>query len=292
MVKSMTGFGRSVKESDRWNITCEIKSVNNRFLDTVVKMPKAFISLEDMVKKQVSSCLSRGHVEIFVTVEEVGEADNKVIADTALALEYCRALKEVASALKVSYEPEVRHIASQYGVMTLQKEDADLEAFGEQLKAAVTEALAELIKMRSLEGEGLAADLLCRVDKVEALRNDIAERAPKVVEDYRSKLKARMEEILGDVEVDEDKLLNEVAFFADKADIAEEVTRLVSHFGQFRDNLKSDSAVGRKLDFILQEMNREINTIGSKANDGEITSLVIEAKGELEKIREQVQNIE
>lgn len=292
MVRSMTGYGRETSESVQWKVTVEMKSVNNRFLDITVKMPKQYNPLEDSIKKEISAVLNRGHVDAYITVEEVGERKQSIAVDMDLALDYCRAMKEIAEATNLPYQINLTDVASYYGVMTAQKEESDLDELWETMRVAVKGSLKQLFDMRVTEGSKLAVDIESRLDILAGIREKILVRSPLVVADYREKLTQRIQDVLGEVEIDQDKLLNEVAFFADKADIAEELTRLKSHFEQFRDNLVKDEPVGRKLDFILQEINREINTIGSKANDTEISHLVIEAKGELEKIREQVQNFE
>ena len=292
MVRSMTGYGRETAESVQWKVTVEMKSVNNRFLDITVKMPKQYNPLEDSIKKEISAVLNRGHVDAYITVEEVGERKQSIAVDMDLALDYCRAMKEIAEATNLPYQINLTDVASYYGVMTAQKEESDLDELWETMRVAVKGSLMQLFDMRVTEGSKLAVDIESRLDILAGIREKILVRSPLVVADYREKLSQRIQDVLGEVEIDQDKLLNEVAFFADKADIAEELTRLKSHFEQFHDNLVKDEPVGRKLDFILQEINREINTIGSKANDTEISHLVIEAKGELEKIREQVQNFE
>ena len=292
MVRSMTGYGRETAESVQWKVTVEMKSVNNRFLDITVKMPKQYNPLEDLIKKEISAVLNRGHVDAYITVEEVGERKQSIAVDMDLALDYCRAMKEIAEATGLPYQIDITDVASYYGVLTAQKEESDLDELWETMRVAVKGSLAQLFDMRVTEGSKLAVDIESRLDILAGIREKILVRSPLVVADYREKLSQRIQDVLGEVEIDQDKLLNEVAFFADKADIAEELTRLKSHFEQFHDNLVKDEPVGRKLDFILQEINREINTIGSKANDTEISHLVIEAKGELEKIREQVQNFE
>ena len=292
MVRSMTGYGRETAESVQWKVTVEMKSVNNRFLDITVKMPKQYNPLEDSIKKEISAVLNRGHVDAYITVEEVGERKQSIAVDMDLALDYCRAMKEIAEATNLPYQINLTDVASYYGVMTAQKEESDLDELWETMRVAVKGSLKQLFDMRVTEGSKLAVDIESRLDILAGIREKILVRSPLVVADYREKLTQRIQDVLGEVEIDQDKLLNEVAFFADKVDIAEELTRLKSHFEQFRDNLVKDEPVGRKLDFILQEINREINTIGSKANDTEISHLVIEAKGELEKIREQVQNFE
>lgn len=292
MVRSMTGYGRETAESVQWKVTVEMKSVNNRFLDITVKMPKQYNPLEDSIKKEISAVLNRGHVDAYITVEEVGERKQSIAVDVDLALDYCHAMKEIAEATNLPYQINLTDVASYYGVLTAQKEESDLDELWQTMRVAVKGSLMQLLDMRVTEGLKLAADIESRLDILAGIREKISVRSPLVVADYREKLSQRIQDVLGEVEIDSDKLLNEVAFFADKADIAEELTRLRSHYEQFRDNLAKDEPVGRKLDFILQEINREINTIGSKANDTEISHLVIEAKGELEKIREQVQNFE
>lgn len=292
MVRSMTGYGRETAESESWKVTVEIKSVNNRFLDVSVKMPKQYNPLEELIKKEISAVLSRGHVDAYITVEEIGEAKQSIAVDKDLALDYCRAMRELSDITGIPYQMTLKDVASYYGVLTAQKEESDLDELWNTMSDAIKGALKQLFEMRVIEGEKLAADILVRIDILAMIREKILVRSPLVLNDYREKLTQRIEEVLGEIEIDHDKILNEVAFFADKADIAEELTRLLSHFDQFKSNLAKDEPVGRKLDFILQEMNREVNTIGSKANDTEISHLVIEAKGELEKIREQVQNFE
>ncbi len=292
MVRSMTGYGRETAESENWSVTVEMKSVNNRYLDLSIKMPKPYYSLEDAIKKEIGGVLRRGHVDVYVTVDEIGETKPSIAVDTALAKEYCRAIREIAAAVDLPYQVSLKEIASYSGVLTAQKEESDLDELWETMVIAVRGSLKQLFDMRVIEGEKLAADIASRMHILAEIREKIAVRSPLVVADYREKLTNRMAEILGEVEIDRDKILSEAAFFADKADIAEELARLLSHFEQFGADLAKDEPVGRKLDFILQEINREVNTIGSKANDTEISHLVIEAKGELEKIREQVQNFE
>lgn len=292
MVRSMTGYGRETAESANWKVTVETKSVNNRFLDVTVKMPKQYNPLEDLIKKEISAVLNRGHVDAYITVEEIGERKQSIAVDTDLALDYCRAMQEIADKTGLPFQINITDVASYYGVLTAQKEESDLDELWITMSEAVKGALKQLFDMRVTEGAKLAEDIKRRLTILAEIREKIMVRSPLVVSDYREKLTQRIQDVLGEIEIDQDKLLNEVAFFADKADIAEELTRLQSHFEQFLDNLAKDEPVGRKLDFILQEINREVNTIGSKANDTEISHLVIEAKGELEKIREQVQNFE
>lgn len=288
----MTGFGRSTAETAQWKTTIELKSVNNRYLDISVKMPKQFISLEENIKKTVSAFVNRGHVDVFLTVEEIGEKKQNLILDEELALAYYKAVEGIKKITGLDDTIKISDIATYYGVLTLEKEESDLDSLWESVELALKGALERLCEMRKIEGEKLSADINTRLQAVKNFKDQIEARSPGVLKDYREKLQGKMSEILADVNVDEERLLNEVAFFADKADIAEEMARLDSHIAQFTENMFKDEPVGRKLDFILQEINREINTTGSKANDVTISHLVIEAKSELEKIREQVQNFE
>ena len=288
----MTGFGRHTEETADWKVTVEVKSVNNRYLDVAVKMPKQFISLEENIKKSVSTAVSRGRVDVFLTIEEISEKNQTVIVDKELALAYYQAVKEIKDITSISSDINLGDIAAFYGVLTLNKDEADLDSLWQVIAMALDGALAKLCEMRKVEGEKLSTDIMDRLATVKIIKDKIEERSPIVIKEHREKLYARMTEILGEVAVDEEKLLNEVAFFTDKADIAEEMARLDSHMEQFKENMAKDEPVGRKLDFILQEINREINTTGSKANDTTISHLVIEAKSQLEKIREQIQNFE
>ncbi|MDO4542615.1 MAG: YicC/YloC family endoribonuclease [Bacillota bacterium] len=292
MINSMTGFGRCTEETEEWKVTAEVKSVNNRYLDVSVKMPKQFISLEENIKRSVSTAVSRGRVDVFLTIESTGERDQKVVVDKALALGYYNAVRKIKEEINIEDEIKLSDIASFYGVLTLEKGEDDLDSLWQVIDKAMAGALQDLCEMRRIEGQKLSTDILDRLEVVQELKNKIEERNPVVCKEHREKLYARISEILGEVAVDEEKLLNEVAFFADKADIAEEMTRLDSHIQQFKATMSMNEPVGRKLDFILQEINREINTTGSKANDTEISHLVIDAKSQLEKIREQIQNFE
>lgn len=292
MVRSMTGYGRKTTESENWKVTMEIKSVNNRFLDMTVKMPRQYIPLEEPMRKEISAFLNRGRVDVFVTVEEIGEKSDTIAVDLGLARKYCNAMREISEGTGLPYRLNIINVASYTGVLTAQKEEADLDELWNTMRDALRGALEQLVEMRVIEGERLAGDISSRMDILAQIKEKIEVRTPIVVAEHRERVAERIREYLGDVEIDRDKLLNEVAFFADKSDIVEELKRLESHFMQFADNLAKNEPVGRKLDFIVQEINREINTIGSKANDTEISRLVIEAKSEVEKIREQVQNFE
>jgi uncharacterized protein (TIGR00255 family) len=292
LLKSMTGYGRGESLGENYSVTLEMKSVNHRFLEISIRLPKQLNPLEDHLKHVIQSCLSRGKVDVYISLEQNNSKRTTLQLDKELALAYYNSIKELAELCNIPAELSGEVIANYPGVLSLEKADDDLTEIGELTKAALNSAIEELVSMREHEGANLAEDLLAHVTALEELERKISIEAPLIVTEYRAKLQVRIEELLDTVVVDESKLANEIAFFADKADITEELARLGSHLSQFRGVLKEDEAVGRKLEFILQEMNREINTIGSKSNSFSIGKLVIEAKSELEKIREQVQNIE
>ncbi len=291
LIKSMTGYGRGESQVEGYHILVELKSVNNRFLEVCVKMPRQIIFLEDPVKKQVQTALSRGRVDVFVSLEVTGEKKPILNVDNELALAYYNLLLQLAEITGIAPVIDLRTLATFNGVITQEKEE-DLTVLTGPLQMAVHEALKSLMAMRIAEGGETADELKRQVSTILELRQKIAEFAPAVVTDYRDKLKIRITELMDSLEPDPQRIAQEVSFFADKADITEELIRLQSHCNQFVKALHSEDAVGRKLEFILQEMNREVNTIGSKANDLSISQLVIDAKSGIEKIREQIQNIE
>ncbi|MDD2498607.1 MAG: YicC family protein [Desulfitobacteriaceae bacterium] len=292
MVKSMTGYGRGEAASDSHRITVEAKSVNHRFLEIVVRMPKQLLPLEEKIKSLVQEKVTRGRVDIFISLEENGEKKRLVKVDKELGLAYYNALRQLADTWGIPEKFDLVQMASLPGLLSLENEEDDLEAVWSVINEALICAMDDLIGMRASEGEKLAKDLLKRRETIAAYVDSIAERSPLVVSEYQEKLSQRIQELLGEVQIDESRLANEVAFFADRASITEELVRLNSHLEQMSHILSHDDAVGRKLDFLGQEMNREINTIGSKANDLAIGRLVVEVKSELEKVREQVQNLE
>jgi uncharacterized protein (TIGR00255 family) len=292
MVKSMTGYGRGEASSPEQKITVEAKSVNHRFLEIVVRMPKQLLPLEEPLKKLVQEKITRGRVDIFLTLEETGEKKRLVKVDKELGLAYYNALRELAGVCKIPENIDLLHLSQMPGVLSAEDEEDDLEAVWPLLKTGVEQAIQGLVAMRAAEGEKLAHDLKKRRDIICDYVVLIEERSPLVVQEYQEKLGQRVQELLGEIQLDENKLANEVVFFADKASIAEELVRLKSHLDQMTGILAGEDAVGRKLEFLVQEMNREINTIGSKANDLTINRYVVEVKSELEKVREQVQNLE
>jgi uncharacterized protein (TIGR00255 family) len=289
----MTGFGRGVAQSEQYKVTVELKSVNNRSLEVAVHAPKLILFLESTIKNQVAQFAERGKVDVFIQLENIGESSQQLKVDKNLACAYVEAISEIQSAAGLPSKLTVENLLGLPGLFSMEKPEDNLEDIEAVLLAALAEALSGFAAMRKLEGERLAADLLKRRESVCALVQQIDGLSEQVVQDYQAKLFERINELLGDkVAIDEARLANEVAYFADHACINEELVRLVSHLAQLEELLQKDAAVGRKLDFLMQEINREVNTIGSKANYLQINRLVIEAKSELEKIREQIQNIE
>jgi uncharacterized protein (TIGR00255 family) len=293
----MTGFGRGEYLDSTHRFTVEIKAVNHRFNEVVIRMPKNYGILEDKIRRAVSSAILRGRSDVFITVEEFGEKNKAVRVDKKLAMAYYNALGDLSqlfgaephSAVETAY-----NIAKYPDVIKVEELVEDVEALWPKLATAIDIALNNLMSMRLLEGENIQRDLSKRLDKLIVDIKAIEERAPKIIIEYREKLLIRMRDILADIkaEPDETRLLQEAALFADRTNFTEELVRLNSHLVQFRANLGIDEAVGRKLDFIVQEINRETNTIASKANDAAVANIVIEIKSEIEKIREQIQNIE
>lgn len=292
MISSMTGFGRATVASDGREITIELKSVNHRYLDLAFRMPRHIGFIEDVLRQLLSEQLSRGHVDIYVNYRNTRMDARTVVIDEALMGAYLTAARKAAAQYELKDDISLSTAMRFPDVTDVIEAEEDRDAVAALAREAALRAVAALKRMRAGEGERLCNDLLNRVTTVESIAAKIDTRAPLVVEEYRTKLSERIESMLGGVEVDRTRLATEVALFADKASINEELVRLASHVTEMRKVLGSDEAAGRRLDFVVQEMNREFNTIGSKANDAEITNLVIAGKGEIEKIREQVQNIE
>lgn len=292
MVKSMTGYGRARKTLNGRDITVEVRSVNNRYLDCTVKMPRAYIFAEDAIKSCVQKAISRGKVDVFLTIDSSGAEETVVTVNDALAKSYYDALCHLKETLSLEGEVSAATIAKFPDVLTVTKAEEDLESMAADLVAVVEEALNAYNAMRAIEGEKLAQDVASRVSTIEQVVGKVEERSPQTVAAYREKLLGRMQEVLQSASVDENRILTEAAIFADKTAVDEETVRLRSHIAQLRTMLQSDEPVGRKLDFLIQEVNRECNTIGSKCNDLSIAQDVVNMKAEVEKIREQVQNIE
>ena len=297
MIRSMTGFGRGEYSDEISKVTVEIRSVNHRYLDIYVKMPRRYSFAEETIKSAIKERLHRGKVEVSVSVDNVGKSDSDVRLDKELAARYYSVLSELKDSFDFGEESRVSLslLSKMPDVIVTTPAAEDEEAMVKRLLGATSKALDDFCSMREAEGEKLAADLSARADTIQDIRDRIDKRAPEIEKEYAAKFKARVEEILGGVyEVPEERIALEAAIFADKANITEELVRLGSHISQLRKFLRSDGkeAVGKKIDFLIQEMNREANTIGSKSNDREITSSMLDLKAEIEKVREQVQNIE
>ena len=293
MIKSMTGYGRAREVRSRRDITVEVRSVNNRYLDCNVKLPRMYAFAEDAVKKHVQQAVSRGKVDVFITVDATAADVSKVAVNRPLAAQYAAALEELAAVCGTAdYRPAPEVLARFPDVLTVTKEDEDLETVSADLCAVLDAALASYNAMRAVEGRKLAEDIAGRLDTIEALTGRVEERSPETVAEYRQKLTARMEEVLQSTSIDEQRILMEAAVYADKVAVDEETVRLRSHAAQLRTMLESGEPMGRKMDFLIQEVNRESNTIGSKCNDVDIANVVVGLKAEVEKMREQVQNVE
>ena len=292
MVKSMTGYGRAREMRNGRDITVEVRSVNNRYLDCTVKMPRAYIFAEDRMKARVQQAISRGKVDVFVTID-ASAADEAVVAvNEPLARGYYEALTRLKTMFSLPGEVTPEVLAKFPDVLAVTKAEEDVEAIAADICAVLDDALTSYNAMRAVEGEKLAADVAGRVTTIETVVGKVEERSPQTVAAYRQRLETKMQEVLQSTAIDESRILTEAAIFADKIAVDEETVRLRSHIAQLRAMLVSDEPVGRKLDFLIQEVNRECNTIGSKCNDLTIAQDVVNMKAEVEKIREQVQNME
>ncbi len=292
MVKSMTGYGRAREMRNGRDITVEVRSVNNRYLDCAVKMPRAYIFAEDSMKTRVQQAISRGKVDVFVTIDASAADAAAVAVNEPLARGYYDALTRLKAMFSLPGDVTPEVLAKFPDVLAVTKAEEDVEAIAADICAVLDEALASYNAMRAVEGEKLAADVAGRVATIETVVGKVEERSPQTVAAYRQRLEAKMQEVLQSTTIDESRILTEAAIFADKIAVDEETVRLRSHIAQLRAMLASDEPVGRKLDFLIQEVNRECNTIGSKCNDLTIAQDVVNMKAEVEKIREQVQNME
>ncbi|MGD6992443.1 YicC/YloC family endoribonuclease [Sutcliffiella horikoshii] len=291
MVKSMTGFGRAEAKQGSYQILVEMKSVNHRFCEINIRMPKQFLAMEEKMKKVVHSYLQRGRIEMFITIEGQDIHDKHLNVDWELLSAYIDSIHRVKDRYQISGSIEINDILKLENVFTIMETQTGMEAIEEILLDQVHLASKQLVAMRKAEGDQLQKDIITHLTFIENMSEQLAKLGPTVVEAYRLRLEKKLKEYLGS-QIDEQRILAEAAIFADKADINEELKRINSHLGQFTQTLQSADPVGRKLDFLVQELNREVNTIGSKANDANIANLVVEMKACLEKIKEQVQNIE
>ena len=292
MIRSMTGFGRGSFSSHEKQINIEIKTVNHRFLDLSVKLPRMLACFEDRIRKGVQNRLQRGKVDVFVTYLELQKPSSQVNVDKGLAEAYLKTLRNIAQEYEVKNDVTATTFLRIPEVITVTGGEMDEEQVWGEINSALEQSLDNLISMRETEGATLKENLLGMLDNIEKEMTVVKERAPLVPQEYKEKLETRLATLLQGDAVDPQRLAQEVAFFADKCSVDEEITRMYSHISQFRDILNKDDAVGRKLDFLVQEMNREANTTGSKANDITLTGSVLNIKAEIEKIREQIQNLE
>lgn len=291
-MKSMTGYGRSLLEKEGMELTFEVKSVNNRYLDTSVRLPRAFGYLEEKIKKEIGNHTSRGKVDAYLSINVIEDRLTKVTVNYPLFESYLAVFEEVKEKYGLRDDTAVSTVMKIPDVVGTRSEEEDEEKMTALLREVMGAALENYDNMRKIEGDKLYDDITEKLDRIEEIRQEIARLSPESVKAYEERLKARIEELLGNTSYDESRVVTEVAIYADKVAVDEEITRLGSHLSQFRSIMKDNAPAGRKLDFLTQEINREVNTIGSKCCELEITKLVVEAKSEIEKIREQIQNVE
>ncbi|WP_243289928.1 YicC/YloC family endoribonuclease [Bacillus sp. FJAT-47783] len=291
MVHSMTGFGRSVKENGNYHVTVEMRSVNHRFSEISIRMPRHLLSVEDKLKKIVQQHIRRGRVELYITIKGESLVQRSLRVDWPLVEQYIKSLSVMKEKYHLTDPIKLDHIIGQSEIFDIQEENSENDELEQLLVEAVEKATIDLLEMRKREGEQLKHDLLVRLKEMNELTIHIEDQAPQVVKGFEERIQKRITEFLTG-NIDENRILTEAAIFADKADITEELTRLKSHIHQFEETLEIREPIGRKLDFIVQEMNREANTIGAKGNDHLIAKYVVNLKSMIEKIKEQVQNIE
>ncbi len=292
MINSMTGFGRSQQTVSGMTVTVELKSVNHRYFEFAARVPRNYAFLEEKLKSFFASAVARGKAECFVGIEDPESDAVEVTVNTALARGYMEAFQTLSELAGTNEQASASTLSRFPDVLSVHKAQPDEARVWEAVRQTAALALEQFLSMRKTEGEKLRADILSRAERIETLVGFVESRSPQTVREYNEKLRRRMEELLHDANVDEQRLLTEAAIFADKVAVDEETVRLRSHLSQLRQFLDADEPIGRKMDFLVQEINREANTIGSKAQDVEIAKTVIEIKAEVEKIREQVQNIE
>ena len=292
MVYSMTGYGKGNAVLNGKDITVEIKSVNHRYFEYSSRMSRFFSFLDDKIKKQINETVSRGKVEMSLAIKSVEQSDTVVEADVALAKSYYDALCKISAELGLANPEDVNVIARYEGVLTQNKSEDDAEQLAKDVSSVVAMALEEFMKMKAAEGEKLYNDVMSRLVTIENIVGEIETIAPMRTQKYQDRLYQKLQTILQDQQIDSQRILTEAAIFADKVAVDEETVRLRSHIAQYREILNGDARQGRKLDFLTQELNREANTIGSKSNDLDVTRRVVDIKSEIEKIREQIQNME
>lgn len=291
-MKSMTGYGKGVAVKDKRTVSVEIKSVNNRFLEVSCKLPKSLMYIDDVIQKAIKSSVSRGSFDVYFSYENLSDSAKKVTVDCALAKEYVAAAKALRAEFRLEDDYNVTALLRTPEVVSVSVPEDDRDLVCELARVATADALEKLNVMRKTEGDGVRKDLTTLISNLQSYLDKAKARAPQVVADYKKGLCARVKELMDGYEPDEAKLLNEVAFFADKADINEEISRLYSHIDQFKAICDESVPQGRRLDFLSQEMVREVNTMGSKSNDITLTGYVVAMKNEVEKIKEQIRNVE
>jgi len=292
MIKSMTGYGRAQRSTEDFDVTVELRSVNHRYFDCSVRIPRIYVSMEEPIKSRVQNSVSRGKVDVFISIEHKEGSAIDIRFNSKVAQGYVNALGKMRKMFSLNDKIDLMSLARFPEVFTVTQKETDESALLKAVLDALSDALSGHDAMRRREGENLKEDVLSRIDVIESAVSDVEARSALVVPEYREKLTAKMKEILADSGIDESRILTEAALYADRVAVDEETVRLRSHIEQLRSMLRGGGAIGRKLDFLIQELNREANTIGSKANDIEIARKVVEVKAEIEKIREQVQNIE
>ena len=291
-MNSMTGYGKGVAEIDGRKLTIELKSVNHRFLDVSVKMPKIFNFAEDSIRHTLKDRFQRGHIDVYMNYEDLRADRSTLYVDMELVKKYADVSRNISGEIGVENNVNVYELMRMPDVITEQEVEDSEAILLELVNVALDMACSGLATMRSREGELIKTDIASRLDVIKGIVDEVSTISPAVIAEHKDKLKARLEETLGDVEVDESKLLNELVFYVDKVGIDEELTRLNAHIEHFKDIIAKDEPIGRQIDFLVQEMNRETNTIGSKCNEINIANRVVGLKTEIEKVREQIQNIE
>ena len=292
MIKSMTGYGSAKGTVEGLNITVELKSVNNRYLDASVRLPRSFMFAEELLKSAVQRHISRGKVDVFVSVDSSDAGDMTVKVNEALLKGYLDALKHIADEHELPLDVTAYNISRFSDVLSVEKKELDAEAISQGIVEIAEKALSDYDTMRHREGEKLREDILSRLATIDVLVKRVEEESPKTVADYRARLESKMAEVLGTAGIDENRILAEAAIYADHIAVDEETVRLRSHMSQLSAMVNGSSPIGRKMDFLIQEFNRETNTIGSKCQNSDIAHIVVDIKSEIEKIREQIQNIE
>ncbi len=292
MIKSMTGYGRCEVADKAKKITGEIRSVNHRYFDINIRVPRNYSFLEEYIREYVSTIASRGKIDVYVGMENYADEQKEVIVDEGLAGAYIQAVEVLTRKFDIRSDISASFISRLPDVLIVEKQPEDKDKIWEQVKGVLAEAAGEFVAMRCREGERISHSLIERCDYIHSVVDEIEKRMPQIVQEYTERLKKRIAEILEDKNIDEARLLTEAAIFADKTCTDEEVVRLRSHLVELKTSLGQDAPSGRRLDFLIQEINREINTIGSKSNDLSTTRMVVDLKAEMEKLREQVQNIE